>query len=238
MGLPLTYVYKLDLGRDLVVLPSVYVGVFNRGVDASSYVFEDQLILSEGIILPSSNDPLLGVAQSDNSFDVGISALMYNQNFLFGISAKHINSASIGFNAENTENRDLSIAVQGAYEKEIDPYGRLSFSNHSYVFLYGSATKIGQILKLYFSQELQLDGFRVGVHQKLTQFENFSLVNLGLNTGIEARNINFNAAYSFPLNNSVLNSPGIFELSIQFNFTPWLSKNRLDYKRLRNFNYY
>ena len=60
-----------------------------------------------------------------------------------------------------------------------------------------SITKIGDILKIYSSQELQFNSFRAGIHQKLTSLEDFSLVNFGLNLGIEAGNINFNTAYSF-----------------------------------------
>jgi hypothetical protein len=235
--LNLTYVYKLNLGRNLYVLPSIYIGVFNRKIDASNYVFEDQLVLSQGIIFSDTNDPLAGVAQSNNSFDAGISALLHNETFMFGLSAKHINGAAIAFNSENDEKRDISISVQGAYEFEIDPYDRLSLPKHSYLFLYTSFTNEGEIMRFYASEELQLNGFKFGLHQKLTQIADFSLSNIGVNTGIEAGNIDFNAAYSFPIRNSVRNSPSIFELSMQFNFEPWFSRNRQDYKRLRTFNY-
>ena len=235
--LNLTYVYKLNLSQRLFILPSVHLGVFNRKIDASNYVFEDQLSLSEGIFLSTSNDPLVSAPQSNNSFDAGIGALVYNESFMVGFSAKHINGASISFSTENEEKRDLSISIQGAYEKEIDPYDRSFFPRYSYLFLYTSATKIGEILKLYFSQELQMNSFKIGIHQKLTQLNDFSLTNFGLNSGLETGNINFNAAYSFPISSNVRNAPSIFELSIQFNFEPWLSRNRSDYKRLRVFNY-
>lgn len=235
--LNLTYVYKLNLSRKLYVLPSIYIGVFNRKIDASNYIFEDQILLSQGIFLSTSNDPLLSSSQSNNSFDIGVGALVYNENFMVGLSAKHINSAQVSLNTENDEKRDFSVSVQGVYEMEIDQYDQSFLPRHSYLFLYTSATKTGDILRFYFSQELQLNSFKIGIHQKLTQFNNFYLANLGANTGLEIGNINFNATYSYPINNRFSNVPSIFELSIQFNFETWLSRNRLDFKRLRTFNY-
>lgn len=235
--LNLTYVYKLNLSRRLFILPSIYMGVFNRKIDASNYIFEDQILLSQGIVLAASNDPLLAAPQSNNSFDIGIGALVYNENFLFGISAKHINGAQVSLNTENNEKRDLSISLQGVFEKEIDRYDQSFLPRHSYLFLYGSATKKGDLLRLYFSQELQMNSFKFGIHQKLSQLNDFAFANFGMNAGLEAGNINFNATYSFPINNTIINTPSIFEFSIQFNFDPWLSRNRLDFKRLRTFNY-
>jgi hypothetical protein len=235
--LNLTYVYKLNLNRRLFILPSIYMGVFNRKIDASNYIFEDQILLSQGILLATSNDPLLSAPQSNNSFDIGIGALVYNENFMVGLSAKHINMPQVSLNTENYEKRELSISVQGVYEMEINRLDQSFLPRHSYLFLYSSATKTGDIFRFYFSQELQLNSFKFGIHQKLSQLNDFSLVNLGLNTGMEAGNINFNATYSYPIKNRFSNVPSIFELSIQFNFEPWLSRNRLDYKRLRTFNY-
>lgn len=235
--LNLSYTYKIDVGRDLYFLPSIYLGIFNRKVDASNYIFEDQLVISEGVILPTSNDPSLTTPQTNNSFDAGIGAILYNETFLVGLSAKHINQAGISFDTEVNEQRDLSISIQGAYETEIDPYNRSSLPKNSYVFAYASITKIGDILKIYSSQELQFNSFRAGIHQKLTSLEDFSLVNFGLNLGIEAGNINFNTAYSFSVKNDIRYSPSILEISVQFNFEPWLSRNKADYKRLRTFNY-
>ena len=218
-------------------MPSIYLGIFDRKVDASNYIFEDQLVISEGVILPTSNDPLITTPQTNNSFDAGIGGLLYNETFLVGLSAKHINQAKISFDTEANEKRDFSISIQGAYEAEIDPYNRSSLPKDSYLFTYASVTKIGDILKLYASQEFQFNSFRGGIHQKLTKLEDFSLVNFGLNFGIEAGNINFNTAYSFSIKNDIRYSPSIFEVSIQFNFEPWLSRNRGDYKRLRTFNF-
>lgn len=235
--LNLSYTYKIDVGRDLYFLPSIYLGIFDRKVDASNYIFEDQLVISEGVILPTSNDPLITNPQTNNSFDAGIGGLLYNESFLVGLSAKHINQAEISFDTEANEKRDFSISIQGAYEAELDPYNRSSLPKDSYLFAYASVTKIGDILKLYSSQEVQFASFRGGIHQKLTKLEDFSLVNFGLNFGIEAGNINFNTAYSFSIKNDIRYSPSIFEVSIQFNFEPWLSRNRGDYKRLRTFNF-
>ena len=139
--LNLSYTYKIDVGRDLYFLPSIYLGIFDRKVDASNYIFEDQLVISEGVILPTSNDPLITTPQTNNSFDAGIGGLLYNESFLVGLSAKHINQAEISFDTEANEKRDFSISIQGAYEAELDPYNRSSLPKDSYLFAYASVTK-------------------------------------------------------------------------------------------------
>ncbi|MGB2116844.1 MAG: type IX secretion system membrane protein PorP/SprF [Flavobacteriaceae bacterium] len=233
----LSYIYKMSLNYNTYFLPSLYIGFLNRSLKSENLVFEDQLNLLTGFIASSSIDPASNLDQSATGFDVGASGIIYNENYLLGLAIKHINQANISLNQEVEEPRDMSISLQAAYEFDLNKYNRSALPRNTYLFFYVSANKQGELMRFYANQELQLNSFVIGINQKVTSLEAFNFTNIGFNTGIAVGNIDFNVGYSFPVTSENILPPKVLEFSLLFNFDPYLSRNRGNYKRLKTDNF-
>ncbi len=233
----LSYIYKINLDYETYILPSVYIGIATQSLESSKLIFEDQINILSGFIASQSKDPLSLIDHNSNYFDLGASVMVYNEKYMAGLSLKHLNQPDISYNNEFPLNKSLMFSLQGAYEFNINYYDRGFLPTYSYLFLYLSASKAGNLIKAYASQELQLAGFSIGTHQQLNSLETFSFLNLGLNAGIHAGNVEFNVSYSFPMSQSqVILPPSIIELSLTFDFNPFIRNNRGDFKRLKTDN--
>ena len=233
----LSYIYKMPINYNTYFLPSLYIGFLNRSLKAENLIFEDQLNLLTGFIASSSIDPASNIDQSSSGFDVGASGIIYNENYLVGLAIKHINQANISLNQENKSPRDMSITLQGAYEFDLNKYNRNALPRNTYLFFYMSANKQGDLIRFYANQEIQLNSFVIGVNQKVTALEDFNFTNIGFNTGIAVGNIDFNIGYSFPVISENILPPKVLEFSLLFNFDPYISRNRGNYKRLKTDNF-
>lgn len=233
----LSYVYKINLNYETYILPAAYIGIATQSLEGSKLIFEDQINLISGFIAAKSDDPLSTIDFTSNYFDIGASVLVYNERFLAGLSLKHLNQPDISYSNESIK-KSLLISLQGAYEFNINYYERNFLPRYSYLMLYFSASSAGKLLKAYASQELQLSNFSFGFHQQLSSFEELSFLNAGVNAGINAGNINFNVSYSFPMSqDQKILPPSMFELSLTFDFNPFIRNNRGDFKRLRTDNF-
>jgi type IX secretion system PorP/SprF family membrane protein len=233
----LAYVYKINLNYETYILPAAYIGIAAQSLESSKLIFEDQINLISGFIASQSDDPLANIDHNSNYFDMGASVLIYNEKFMAGLSLKHLNQPDISYNNESIK-KGMMISVQGAYEFNINYYERNFLPRYSYLLLYFSASSSGKLLKAYASQELQLSNFTIGIHQQLSSLESFSFMNAGINAGVNAGNINFNVSYSFPMSqDQVILPPSMLELSLTFDFNPFIRNNRGDFKRLRTDNF-
>jgi len=233
----LSYVYKINLNYETYILPAIYLGIGSQSIESSKLIFEDQISLISGFIASQSDDPLAQIELNSNYFDLGASVIVYNEKFLAGLSLKHLNQPDISYNNESVQ-KSLMISVQGAYEFNINYYERSFLPRYSYLMLYLSASSAGSLLKAYASQELQLSNFSFGFHQQLSSLEEFSFLNAGVNAGVSAGNINFNVSYSFPMKqDQTILPPSMLELSLTFDFNPFIRNNRGDFKRLKTDNY-
>lgn len=236
--LNLSYVYQFSLNYNTIVLPAISLGIASRSLKADQLIFEDQLNLLSGYIAAVSEDPLSLIDQSRNHFDLGASVLIYNEDFLVGLSFKHLNQPDISFNEGVSFKKDLSMSLQGAYERNLNYYGQNFLPENSYLFLYFSMTSAGKRLNAYASQELQLSGFSFGIHENFSYLNEFSLLNMGVNAGVSFGNTNIDISYSFPLTQSAnLFPPKMLELSMSFDLNPFVRNNSGDYKRLKMDNF-
>ncbi len=233
----LTYVYKLQLDNYLFFLPAITGGLATKQFNPDNLTFGDQLSIGTGQLL-ESNDPLASIISNVNYFDLGASFLLHSEDFMAGLTIKHINKPNDSFNKEDdTTEKPIQIGIQGAYEFDINPYERRYLPRYSYLMVYLNAIKVQNSIHMYLSQELQLGEFSVGLSQ---QAGSSGLNNLGVSFGLSAENFDFGASYNFNFFNNPgkVFSPSIFELYVTFDFSIYRRNQRGLFKRIQIDNYY
>lgn len=232
----LTYVYKLQLDNYLFFLPAITGGIASRQFNPGNLIFGDQLNIGTGQLL-ESDDPLALIISTVNYFDLGASFLLHSEDFMAGLTIKHLNKPNDSFNKEtDTTEKPIQIGIQGAYEFDINPYERRYLPRYSFLMVYLNAIKVQNTIHMYLSQELQLGEFSVGLSQ---QSGNFGLNNVGISFGLSAENFDFGVSYNFPFRNpGSVYSPSLFELYVTFDFSIYRRNQRGLFKRIQIDNYY
>lgn len=237
-----SYIYKIQIDNDVYFLPSLSIGFGGSRIDTGKLVFEDQLSLVSGFLQTESQDPLLSQIGNSNYMDLGASFLVHSSNYLVGASIKHLNQPNISYNTEKTElTLPIRYSVQGGYEFDINPYDRSIMPRYSTIFAFLNASKMGDNIEVFLSQEAQLGSFSMGLNQQFRKTDSFGFTNIGLSVAVAYENFEFGALYNFPfqnpLNTSVY-SPSTIEIFLTFDFSPYLRNKRGDYRRISIDNYY
>lgn len=233
----ISYVYDLKVGFDSYLLGGINFGWKSLSVDPKLLVFGDQLDIDSGI-LTETNDPLAGIELSNNYFDIGASALLYNSRFLVGFHATHLNRPHITFDRESTIKQDIKYTLLSLVEFDLNPrkimysifpedtyfLGGLQFINH------------GSFRRMVFTEELTMSKISLGTYQSLLNNSSFKATEFGVFSSIMLNNITLNFNYSFQLNNSNYNIPGAFRIGINYNFYKFYRTRRGNYKFLNTDN--
>lgn len=237
-----SYIYKIQLDNDLYFLPSLSAGFGGSRIDTGKLIFEDQLSLVSGFLQTESQDPLVSQIGNSNYMDLGVSFLVHSPNYLVGASIKHLNQPNISYNKENTEfTLPIRYSVQGGYEFDINPYDRSIMPRYSTIFAFLNASKMGDNIEVFLSQEAQLGSFSMGLNQQFRKTESFGFTNIGLSVAVAYENFEFGALYNFPFQNplnTTVYSPSTIEIFLTFDFSPYLRNKRGDYRRISIDNYY
>lgn len=224
----LHYIYKTRLSYDWTFNPSLSVGYGNSRLDFSSLVFEDQINVLTGYIAGVSRDPV-NIDNKINYVDVGAGAVIHNNRNLFmGLNLKHLNRPETSFNSDSSNKKDLLIAAQVGYEKDINPYGQSAFlPDNSYLFLYSSFAKQGSKMRLDFYQEAILGNASFGINQHFNKYDGFSVSQIGTSLSIFIEEIEIGANYSFDIGSKKTGGTtyNSFELYMTFDFNPF-KKNK------------
>lgn len=230
----LAYIYRVEVSNDMFFLPSVGLGFGSNSIENSNLIFGDQLNLTLGSISTTSSDPLFFNELSTNYIDFSASAILYNENFLVGLAAKHLNQPDISFNQELKLKKPLSFSFQAAYERDLNYYGRGFLPENTYLYLYASYTTIGDLSKIYASQEIMLGGFSIGFQELFTTTPLSNALMAGLNLAINLEQFEFNFSYNMPLSDSTnVFPPNVFELSMILKFDRFLRNNKGFFKHLK-----
>ena len=234
-----SYVYKIQLSNYTFFLPGITVGLGSSRVNIDNLVFGDQLDTTTGFISTESIDPLAPIVSNVNYFDLGASFIIHNEYYLLGLSLKHLNKPNVSFNKEVPYAKPISIAIQGAYEFNINPYERGFLPRFSYLYTYLNFKKYGDSMYIALGQDFQLGEFSFGFTQQGGSIESFSINNIGITMGLALENFDFGIHYNFPNRKpGEVFSPSVFELSIIFDFSIYRRNNRGLYKKLQIDNYY
>ena len=238
----LSYIYKIQLDNELYFLPSVSLGFGSNQLDNSKLIFEDQLSLVSGYLQTESQDPLSTIIGNANYLDLGASFIIHSSNFLIGGSIKHLNQPIISYNNEDTNVKlPIRYSIQGGYEFDVNPYDRTVLPRYSTILAFFNASKKGDNLDFYLSQEAQLGQFSIGLNQQFRKTQNFGFTNIGISVALAYENFEFGALYNFPFQNplkTAIYSPSTIEVFLTFDFSPYLRNRRGDYRRISIDNYY
>jgi type IX secretion system PorP/SprF family membrane protein len=233
------YIYKVQINNRLFFLPAVSLGIGSIKYNLTTLVFEDQLDQASGFVNSETTDPVGTTIQNVNYFDIGASFIIHDDNFLLGLSLKHLNRPNISYNQDLEESKPIQYTLNGAYEFGLNPYERSFLPRYSYLLAYASITQIHDSTYFYLSEEAQFGEFSIGVSQQISNVGSLNLNNVGLSVGLSLENFDFGVLYNFPIQNvAKVFSPSTFELYLTFDFSKFRRNSRGLFKRLQTDNYY
>ena len=232
----LSYIYKIPVNFDTYILGALTFGIGSDNIDRGALIFQDQIDLTLGTISGVSRDPLADFSPSTNYFDIGASALIYNERFLIGLSLDHINTPNVSFNNESDIEKEISFSLQAALEFNVNQYGRSFLPDYSYMIMYLYAQQAGETLRIYSSQELQMDGFSLGILQSLAKYKENNSLEFGLISGFSSENYRVDLTYTFPSSQTTYNPPSIVQIGVTMDFNRFSRNRRGNYKRLSTDN--
>jgi type IX secretion system PorP/SprF family membrane protein len=232
----LSYIYKIPVNFDTYILGALTFGIGSDNIDRGALIFQDQIDLTLGTISGVSRDPLADFSPSTNYFDIGASALIYNERFLIGLSLDHINTPNVSFNNESDIEKEISFSLQAALEINVNQYGRSFLPDYSYMMMYLYAQQAGKTLRIYSSQELQMDGFSLGILQSLAKYKENNSLEFGLISGFSSENYRVDLTYTFPSSQTTYNPPSIVQIGVTMDFNRFSRNRRGNYKRLSTDN--
>lgn len=232
----LSYIYKIPINFDTYILGALTLGIGSDNIDRGALIFQDQIDLTLGTISGVSRDPLADFSPSTNYFDIGASALVYNERFLIGLSLDHINTPNVSFNNESELEKEIAFSLQAALEFNANQYGRSFLPDYSYMLMYFYAQQAGETLRIYSSQELQMDGFTLGILQSLAKFRDNNALEFGLISGFSSENYRVDLTYTFPSSETTYNPPSIVQIGVTMDFDRFSRNRRGNYKRLSTNN--
>ena len=232
----LSYIYKIPINFDTYILGALTLGIGSDNIDRGALIFQDQIDLTLGTISGVSRDPLADFSPSTNYFDIGASALIYNERFLIGLSLDHINTPNVSFNNESNIEKEIAFSLQAALEFNVNQYGRSFLPDYSYMMMYLYAQQAGETLRIYSSQELQMDGFTLGILQSLAKYKENNSLEFGLISGFSSENYRVDLTYTFPSSQTTYNPPSIVQIGVTMDFDRFSRNRRGNYKRLSTNN--
>lgn len=238
----INYIYKIQLDNEVYFLPSISLGLGSSRLDNSKLIFEDQLSLVSGYLQTESQDPIAPLIGTANYLDLGASFIIHSSNYLIGGGIKHLNQPNISYNKEDSNIKlPIRYSIQGGYEFDVNPYDRTVLPRYSTILAFFNASKMGDNLDFYLSQEAQLGQFSIGLNQQFKKTQSFGFTNIGLSVALAYENFEFGALYNFPFQNPInttVYSPSTIEVFLTFDFSPYLRNKRGDYRRISIDNYY
>jgi hypothetical protein len=233
----ISYVYDLKVGIDSYLLGGINFGWKSLGIEPKLLIFGDQLNIDSGI-LTETNDPLAGIELNNNYFDIGASALFYNNKFLVGFHATHLNKPYITFDKESKIKQNIKYTLISLVELDLNPRKVMySFFPKDTYFLGGlQLINQGSFRRMVFSEELIMSKISLGAYQSILNNGNYKATEFGVFSSIMLNNITLNFNYSFQLEDSNYNIPGVFRIGINYNFYKFYGNRRGNYKFLNTDN--
>ena len=237
--LRLTYVYKLKVGTNSFLLPSLSTGFTSSRLNTQNVIFEDQLNSVTGFVNTESIDPLADLQGSTRYFNVAASFLLHNEKYLAGVSFQNLNQPNNSFNKEVINKLPISYQLVGGYEWSLNPYENNFWPARSYLFFFSSLDFFNQNIFITTAQDLLIGPFSLGINQRISRTSSrLALNSVGFSVGMALENFDFGLFYQLPIQSTTVNAPKIFELQVTFNFSKFRRNNKGNYKRLQTDNYF
>ena len=220
-GVNALYAYQLQLNEYMTMKAGLSVGLFHQSISWGDLVFGDMINPSTGVaIVPTLENPPARTSLTKLDFAVGMTA--YTENFIFGLSAKHITQPETSFtDFEDTDNHlPVRVAMNVGYVMYVGP------KSQSREQLYISPNAL-------FVHQAKFDQLNVGAYlgrgaifgglwyRHTISNADALIMLLGIKAGI------FKIGYSYDINISNLGTPAnAHEISLIFDFGKTWDSNR------------
>lgn len=207
------YAYQMPLTSRMTMKIGLSAGVFNQSISWGDLVFGDMINPSTGAaIVPTLENP--PARTSLTKLDFGLGLTTFSENFIFGISAKHITQPETSFtDSDDLDNQlGVRVAINAGYVMYLEPKSLGSESLYiSPNILLVQQSKFNQVNVGAYAGKGPIFG---GLWYRHTITNADALIMLlGLKAGI------FKIGYSHDFNISNLGTPAnAHEISIVFDF--------------------
>ena len=216
--LNLNYSYHVKLSNEWFFYPSISISYGFKDYKFDSLLLEDQILISQGIINVTSNDPFL-LNDSISFFDMSAGLLFFNENLWFGTSIKHLTSPNISFQNEGDQVKlEKFFTIHGGYKFPLG--GRFSGDKFN-LFLNFNYMRQSNFDRLDIGGLMKYNSVSFGAYTTIAPTDvsgsSHKLTSLNLVSNIDFRQFTF--GYSYDLNLSELSgTKGVFEISISYSF--------------------
>lgn len=214
----LNYSFHVQLSDGWFFYPSISAGFGIKDYAFDNLLLEDQILISQGIININTDDPFL-FNESVSFFDTSAGLLIFNENFWFGGTMKHMTSPNISFESEGGQVKlDKFYSVHGGYKWPLSTrYVRDDFN----LYFNMNYMRQSQFDRLDIGTMIELNAISLGATGAImpTNISGSShkLTSINLLANIDYRRFRF--GYSYDLNiSSLQNTKGVFEISISYMF--------------------
>ncbi len=212
-GASALYAYQMQLTSQMTLKAGVSVGVFHQSISWGDLIFGDMINPSTGAaIIPTLENP--PARTSLTKLDFGLGMTTFTENFIFGISAKHITQPETSFtDSDDLDNKlAVRVAINAGYVLYLEPksLGKNPLYISPNVLLVQQA-KFNQLnVGAYMGRGAIFGGLS---YRHTISNADALIMLLGLKTGI------FKIGYSHDFNISNLGIPAnAHEISIVFDF--------------------
>ncbi|MEZ4885900.1 MAG: PorP/SprF family type IX secretion system membrane protein [Chitinophagales bacterium] len=220
-GVSALYAYQLQLNSSMTMKAGLSFGVFNQSINWGELVFGDMINPSTGAaIIPTLEDTPARTSLTKLDFAVGMTG--FTENFIFGLSAKHITQPETSFTDFDDSDNHLSVrvALNAGYVMYLGP--KSQSREQFYVSpnaLFVHQAKFNQLnVGAYVGQGAIFGGLW---YRHTISNADALIMLLGLKTGI------FKIGYSHDFNVSNLGTPAnAHEFSVIFDFGKTWDANR------------
>lgn len=106
------YNFRAKLSRDLYFRPGIKVGINNKSIDYSRMIFSHNIAVDGSVV--TNGVPFDFEIESYNKLDAGVSALLHNKNFWFGVDVDHLIQNNVSFINEDSR-VPLKIDLMSGY---------------------------------------------------------------------------------------------------------------------------
>lgn len=217
----INYAYRVQLNDNWFFRPAIQIGFGNKSYGFQNIILEDQINIGQGIINPSSVDPLL-LNNKINFFDFSAGMLINNEEAWFGASLKHINKPNISYAAEGNVPLEMFFSANAGYEFLLGDYIDITyFPYETKMLLTTNFMTQGEYSRWDFGTGLVFKKFFFGVSAATNPGK--KAMNSHLLTSVNAfgglQYEHFKFGYSYDFNTSKIGrTGGVYELSIIYQF--------------------
>ncbi len=210
----INYAHELQISNEWYFRPSLSFGLGSKDFGFQNLLLEDQINLYQGIINPTSSDPI-NLNENRLFFDFSSSMMFYNENSWVGFTLKHLNKPNISMTYEGEEALDMFMSLHASVNI---PTG---YRSEAMVYALGNAMMQGEYNRLDLGARVDYNRFSFAVlaatNPIKTNPNSHFLTSINAFMGMEWEGFKFGYSYDFNITD-IGRTGGVYELSISYDF--------------------